>query len=189
MELPGQEEERQPLTDDRIMVSAAFEGSEDIAEARILARQFLQDLREDHGLPVSAWTTGMAELVVSELVTNARKYAPGPVLVTFAQAGDVVEIVVWDTEPGMPVIRAADPQRVGQHGLEIVLAVCQSFEVHREPVGKRVVAEIALGDDPVGDLAGPQRSGSQAHRAGGGAAPPLGPGQTAGHQGDRRPHD
>jgi hypothetical protein len=53
----------------------------------------------------------------------------------------------------MPVILAADPQRVGQHGLEIVTALCQSFEMHREPVGKRVVAAIALADDPVGDLA------------------------------------
>jgi hypothetical protein len=45
MDLPGQDEDRQPLTDDRITVSAAFEGSEKIATARILARQFLLDLR------------------------------------------------------------------------------------------------------------------------------------------------
>jgi hypothetical protein len=31
-----------------------------------------------HGLPVSERVMGMVQLVVSELVTNARKYAPGP---------------------------------------------------------------------------------------------------------------
>jgi hypothetical protein len=48
------------------------------------------------------------------------------------------------------VAQAADPGRVGQHGLEIVMAVCQDFEVHREPVGKRPVASVMLADDPGG---------------------------------------
>jgi hypothetical protein len=43
---------------------------------------------------------------------------------------------------------------VGQHGLEIVMAVVQSFEVQREPVGKRITARLALLDDPGGDVAG-----------------------------------
>jgi hypothetical protein len=45
---------------------------------------------------------------------------------------------------------------VGQHGLEIVMAVCRSFEMHREPVGKRIVAAVVLADDPVGDEASDQ---------------------------------
>lgn len=97
----------------------------------------------------------MVQLVVSELVTNARKHAPGPFLLTLELSGDIAEISMWDTEPRLPVILAADPQRVGLLALEIVTAVCQSFEVHREPAGKRVVAAIALADDPVGDLASP----------------------------------
>jgi hypothetical protein len=56
----------------------------------------------------------------------------------------------------LPVARAADPGRVGAHGLEIVVAVSQSFEVHREPVGKRTVAAVMLADDPDGDVAGHQ---------------------------------
>jgi hypothetical protein len=43
---------------------------------------------------------------------------------------------------------------VGQHGLEIVMAVAQGFEVQREPVGKRITVRIALLDDPGGSLAG-----------------------------------
>ncbi|MEE1764728.1 ATP-binding protein, partial [Streptomyces sp. SP17KL33] len=38
----------------------------------------------------------------------------------------------------------ADTGRVGQHGLEIVMAVAQGFEARQEPVGKRITARIAL---------------------------------------------
>ncbi|MEV7004504.1 ATP-binding protein [Streptomyces sp. NPDC093982] len=138
-----------------MLVSAAFEGCEEIAEARAVARLCLEDLQGDHAVPVSDWAVDMVQLVVSELVTNAEKYAPGPYLLTFEVLhGDVVEISVWDTDTRMPVILAEDPQRVGQNRLEIVTAVCQSFEVHREPVGKRVVVAIPLADAPVGDMAG-----------------------------------
>ncbi|CAL9662100.1 hypothetical protein SUDANB126_07054 [Streptomyces sp. enrichment culture] len=57
---------------------------------------------------------------------------------------------MWDSDPVLPVARAADAGRVGQHGLEIVMAVCQIFEARREPVGKRITAGIALLDDPGG---------------------------------------
>ncbi|MGQ5637807.1 MULTISPECIES: ATP-binding protein [unclassified Streptomyces] len=142
------------------MVSAAFEGSfgggEDIAEARDLARSFLADMQAVHGVPVSDRVIGMVQLVVSELVTNARKYAPGPCLLTLAIREGGVEVTMWDSEPCLPVARPADPGRVGQHGLEIVMAVCRSFEMHREPVGKRIVAAVALADDSVGDEASDQ---------------------------------
>ncbi|MFB8077372.1 hypothetical protein [Streptomyces sp. NPDC056013] len=66
------------LTDEVVSVSGLFEGSEDIAVARDLAGDFLADARAVHGLTVSETARGAVELVVSELVTNARKYAPGP---------------------------------------------------------------------------------------------------------------
>lgn len=97
------------------------------------------------------------QLVVSELVTNARKYAPGPcLLLTLEVEEGAVQVSVWDSSTTLPSVLAADPERIGQHGLEIVMAVCQSFEIHREPVGKRVVATITLGNDPIGDMAGHQ---------------------------------
>ncbi|MFD3826838.1 ATP-binding protein [Streptomyces sp. NPDC058625] len=125
-----------------------------IAEARHRARDFLARVQAEHGLPVSARAMDLTQLVVSELVTNARKYAPGPVLMELRISGAVVEVVVWDSDPILPVARAADAGRVGQHGLEIVMAVAQGFEVQREPVGKRVTARIALPDDPGGDVTG-----------------------------------
>ncbi|MFF4492007.1 ATP-binding protein [Streptomyces sp. NPDC001544] len=125
-----------------------------IAEAREAAARFLARVQAEHGLAVSARATDLTRLVVSELVTNARKYAPGPVLMELAIAGGLVEVTVWDGDPALPVARAADPGRVGQHGLEIVMAVTQGFEVVREPVGKRITARIALPDAPDDGIAG-----------------------------------
>jgi anti-sigma regulatory factor (Ser/Thr protein kinase) len=129
--------------------AAALEGDFScIAQARDLVADFLSSVRADHGLPVSAQAMDMTQLVVSELVTNARKYAPGPALLELRVAGARVEVTVWDSDPSLPVARAAEPGRVGQHGLEIVMAVAQSFEAHREPVGKRITAGIALSEAP-----------------------------------------
>ncbi|MET7683404.1 ATP-binding protein [Streptomyces sp. NPDC005423] len=125
-----------------------------IAQARHLAADFLTRVQTEHGLPVSQRAMDLTRLVVSELVTNARKYAPGPVLMDLGIVGDMVEVAVWDSDTALPVGRAADAGRVGQHGLEIVMAVVQGFEVQREPVGKRITARIALLDDPDGDIAG-----------------------------------
>ncbi|MFI8303871.1 ATP-binding protein [Streptomyces sp. NPDC085927] len=127
-----------------------------IARARHLATDFLTRMRAEHGLRVSQRALDLTQLVVSELVTNARKYAPGPVLMDLRIAGGMVEVVVWDSEPLLPMARATDAERVGQHGLEIVMAVVQSLAVQREPVGKRVTARIALLDDPVGSIAEPE---------------------------------
>ncbi|WP_425276258.1 ATP-binding protein [Streptomyces carpinensis] len=137
-----------------IRAAAALHGDGTcIAEARRLAVGFLTRVRAEHALPVSDRAMDLTQLVVSELVTNARKYASGPILMDLLVAGDgdAVEVAVWDSDPVLPVARAADPGRVGQHGLEIVMAVVQGFEVRREPVGKRVIARVALVGDPVGD--------------------------------------
>ncbi|MFH8805419.1 ATP-binding protein [Streptomyces sp. NPDC017936] len=138
-----------------LQTTVALEGEgADIARARHLAADFLIRVQAEHGLPVSRRAVDLTQLVVSELVTNARKYAPGPVLLDLRIVGDTVEVVVWDSDPVLPIARAADAGRVGQHGLEIVMAVAQGFEAQREPVGKRITARIALLDDPGGDITG-----------------------------------
>ncbi|MFF4845747.1 ATP-binding protein [Streptomyces collinus] len=150
MDTPGQNES-QPLADRSIAVSATFQGSKDIAAARELARVFLADVRMVHGTAVSARAEGMVQLVVSELVTNAGKYATGPCLLTMEVTEGAVEVTVWDNEPCLPVAHTSEPGRVGQHGLEIVVAVSRSIEMHREPVGKRITATVLLTDDVAGD--------------------------------------
>ncbi|MCX5425724.1 ATP-binding protein [Streptomyces sp. NBC_00078] len=135
-------------------VTVALDGAAGcIAGSRARATDFLTRARSAYGLPVSARAMDLAQLVVSELVTNALKYAPGPVLLHLRITGGALEIAVWDTEPTLPSAETADAGRVGQHGLEIVMAVVQRFESHREPGGKRITARLALFEGPL-DRAG-----------------------------------
>lgn len=123
------------------------EGDSSIAEARHLALDFLSRARADQGVDVSARAMDLTQLVVSELVTNARKYAPGPMLMELCIMDSTVAVTVHDSARARPVARPEDPHRIGGHGLEIVKAVAQNFHVHLEPAGKRVTAHIALTDE------------------------------------------
>jgi anti-sigma regulatory factor (Ser/Thr protein kinase) len=91
---------------------------------------------------------GTTQLVVSELVTNALKYAPGPVVMELRSTGARVEVVVGDSNPTLPSAQPTDPDRVGGHGLEIVRAVAQGLHIQRLRVGKRITALIALTATP-----------------------------------------
>ncbi|MGW7230236.1 ATP-binding protein [Streptomyces cyaneofuscatus] len=152
----GTEQDRRTVGTGNVLGSAAYDmDSGEIARARAFVRDFLTDARSLHGMPVSERAMDVTQLVVSELATNVCKYAPGPCLLDLEAGDGMLTITMWDTGSVLPTSRQADPTRTGQHGLEIVLAVCESFEVRREPVGKRVRVEISLLDGPRGDAAGP----------------------------------
>lgn len=145
--VPGADGVALHVDDAPLSAVAALDGSGAcIARARHLAAGFLTRIRAEHGVVVSQRAVEITQLVVSELVTNAQKYAAGPILLDLRIAGDLVEVQVWDSDPVLPVARAADAGRVGQHGLEIVMALCEGFEAQREPVGKRLTARLALTD-------------------------------------------
>lgn len=129
-----------------IACSAAYAGSEPIAAARHLARRFLADVQDVHHLPVSDRALDLVELVVSELVTNTRKYAPGPSRLDLEVRDGCVEVAVWDSNPNPPALLPPDPLRIGQQGLAIVMSVARTFGIEREPGGKRITAAIALTD-------------------------------------------
>lgn len=148
MDLVVEGEGQRSLDGTPISVAAASEGNEEIAAARELARSFLADVQAVHGLPVSGRAVAMVQLVVRELVTNTHKYAPCPYLLTLGVEDGSVQVSVWDSSPVLPAIMQRDPGRVGQHGLEIVTAVCRSFTIDRKPVGKRITAAVVLADDP-----------------------------------------
>ncbi|MDO0929235.1 ATP-binding protein [Streptomyces sp. TG1A-8] len=88
-----------------------------------------------------------AQLVVSELVTNAVKHAPGPLGLRLEVSPDAValRITVTDTSTQAPRQRPPDPRRVGGHGLHLVNLLCDGLEVTPLPHGKRVTATVALG--------------------------------------------
>ncbi|MGW2304822.1 ATP-binding protein [Streptomyces sp. NPDC001809] len=119
-----------------------------IAAARRHVTAFLDRARTEHRLAVSQRTRDLAQLIVSELVTNAHKYAPGPVLMELRISAGWMDIVVWDSDPAIPAARAADPGRVGQHGMEIIKAVAENLFIEQESVGKRITARLALTESP-----------------------------------------
>ncbi|MFE2537658.1 ATP-binding protein [Streptomyces sp. NPDC059371] len=115
-----------------------------IAQARHLAAAFLTKVRDDYGIPVASAAVEIAQLIVSELVTNARKYAPGPALLHLRITGPVLRVELWDSNPVLPAAKAPDPERIGQHGLEIVTALARTVTVEQTPVGKRITADLLL---------------------------------------------
>ncbi len=123
--------------------AAAFDGRPGTAAvARDFASAFLACAASEHGMPVDDRATGAVLLVVSELITNAGKYAPGPFLLELELDGANARVTVWDTDPVLPAPREADPLRIGQHGLEIVRALSLSLDIDQRAGGKRISALI-----------------------------------------------
>nr|WP_145489691.1 MULTISPECIES: ATP-binding protein [Streptomyces] len=87
-----------------------------------------------------------AQLVVSELVTNAEKHAPGPYALSLElrPGGHALRICVTDTSTSPPHPRPPDPGRVGGHGLHLVTMLSRDLEVTMLPEGKRVTATVPL---------------------------------------------
>lgn len=128
---------------------AAFDGgSASIAAARDFCGDFLHAMNLDGRAPVPDGAQGRLlgdmQLVVSELVTNACKYAPGPIALALEIRWPLLEISLWDSGSELPSIGTTGPALVGRHGLEIVLAVCHDVDVRPEPVGKRITATLDL---------------------------------------------
>ncbi|MEU0743355.1 ATP-binding protein [Streptomyces sp. NPDC006134] len=115
-----------------------------VADARHWAVQHLAGSHDGRRRPLPPRAVEAAQLVVSELVTNAIKYGSGPVELSLAVADDCLSVTVRDGDTTLPTPRPTDPSRVGQHGLEIVAALSRKIDIAREPSGKRVTAHIAL---------------------------------------------
>ncbi|MEV1025930.1 ATP-binding protein [Streptomyces sp. NPDC050264] len=115
-----------------------------IAQARQAAAHFLAQAREQHQVTVAARAVENTQLIVSELVTNAVKYAPGPGLLQLRISEGTVQVEVWDSDPVLPAALAANPERVGQHGLEIVTILAHSLTMQPTVVGKRITAALHL---------------------------------------------
>jgi anti-sigma regulatory factor (Ser/Thr protein kinase) len=134
--------------------SVAFDGHPSmIAAARDFAGAFLDRARE-RGAAVDGRQREALRLVVSELVTNVVRYAPGPCRLTLELNRDTVEVAVADTSPARPAAQSREPGRVGQHGLEIVLALCRSVRTQPVSTGKVVHASLAVGAAGGGRSAG-----------------------------------
>ncbi|MEV8588730.1 ATP-binding protein [Streptomyces sp. NPDC051180] len=144
---------REPI----LSAGASYDGAD--AGAIAAARAFAGDFLAAPGArpaPVSRDHVDLAKLVVSELVTNAVRHAPGPFRLVLELGRDHLDISVIDGVAAAPVPRGHDPRRIGQHGVEIVIAVCESVTVEPHPAGKQVRARLALAPADAGQgTAGP----------------------------------
>jgi anti-sigma regulatory factor (Ser/Thr protein kinase) len=122
-------------------------GSVTAAQAREAALAFLTEVDDGHA-PLPDRTRDDVELVVSELVTNALRHAPGAcgLQVEMGPDGHAVRVAVWDTSADAPVAQPHNGGRIGGHGLEIVQAVSRAMTVASRTAGrgKEVTAEIEI---------------------------------------------
>lgn len=116
-----------------------------VRAAREGTRRFLRDLAHD-GPGLREETQQDAVLVVSELVSNACRHAPGRCRLTVAVGERTVDIAVEDTSHLPPTPRTPDPTG---YGLRVVTALARSFQVEHTRSGKIVYATV------VDQLAGP----------------------------------
>ncbi|MFP8962216.1 ATP-binding protein [Streptomyces nanhaiensis] len=120
---------------------ADFDGhSGTIAQARDAADAFLTKLAGTEP-PAGERSHDDVLLVVSELVTNAVRHAPGPLTLCLAFAEGRVQVTVRDSDPAPPRPRQADLNSGGGgFGWSIVERIADRLSVHPMPDGKEVHA-------------------------------------------------
>ncbi|WP_086824839.1 ATP-binding protein [Streptomyces sp. NRRL B-24572] len=114
-------------------------------ESAAVARRLVAAVLACWGLPE---LTTSAELIVSELVTNAVLHARTcgssvRAVVTRVQ-DDRVQVAVTDLDQRPPVLVQAGPDEEGGRGLALVAALSECWGCEHRHWGKRVWAELAL---------------------------------------------
>ncbi|MGW6521057.1 ATP-binding protein [Streptomyces sp. NPDC054962] len=128
--------------------SAAWDTEDvSIAEARAAVRTLLADA----GHHPDDRPSQDAQLVVTELVANALRHAPGPGDLALEVTPDaaLLHITVRDSSPRPLELRAHDARRVGGHGLYLVTRLCDQLHTIALETGKQIVAQLRL-RPPVG---------------------------------------
>jgi anti-sigma regulatory factor (Ser/Thr protein kinase) len=90
-----------------------------------------------------AATIGSAELIASELVTNAIRHGAPPVILEITCDGETVQVGVSDTSPDLPALRQAGDDDEDGRGLRIVDVLSDSHGVDVLESHKTVWARIA----------------------------------------------
>jgi anti-sigma regulatory factor (Ser/Thr protein kinase) len=108
-----------------------------VRKARVFTGNVLVDAR------VEGSVIELAELLVSELVTNAAVHARGMVRLTVHADAHWVRIEVEDEGRGRPLLRPATQDDVDGLGLEIVDALATDWGTERRAAHKVVWFEIA----------------------------------------------
>jgi hypothetical protein len=112
-------------------------------DAPFAARRFLAGLlgRRPYGNRVNPHD---AQLVVSELATNAVIHAGTPFSVGVRYDGSAVRISVQDWSSMQPIMRESNPDALSGRGLRLIAMVSRAWGIDYGPDGKTVWAELAL---------------------------------------------
>lgn len=96
---------------------------------------------------ISPDTVFIAELLVSELVTNAVLHAESGIELEIRFSGGNVHVSVGDEDTSMPRLTSvSDVQALSGRGLQLVDALATSWGWERTPAGKRVWFELPTDD-------------------------------------------
>jgi anti-sigma regulatory factor (Ser/Thr protein kinase) len=109
------------------------------------ARHFVRDALAELGLS-TAWDT--AELLVSELVTNAVLHARTEFRVEVRVAGDMVRIAVQDASAMIPRPRTYGTDSTTGRGLRLIATIAEAWGVQPEAGGKAVWFEVRADGTP-----------------------------------------
>ena len=85
-----------------------------------------------------------AELLVSELVTNAVVHAQTSLEVSVHVGKTAVRVEVKDDSDALPIARLPRDEAMGGRGLHLVEAIARSWGIERRELGKVVWFELAL---------------------------------------------
>ncbi|MET0143301.1 MAG: ATP-binding protein [Ilumatobacteraceae bacterium] len=97
---------------------------------------------------VDSWGFGAlradAELVVSELITNAIVHAPGSASyeLQLSETPTGLRLAVRDGSTSAPVMRSLDDGRPGGRGLRIISTVATNWGYDVLPAGKRIWVDL-----------------------------------------------
>jgi anti-sigma regulatory factor (Ser/Thr protein kinase) len=105
------------------------------------ARRFASDTMIEQGIEVDVRET--AELLVTELTTNAVIHAHSPIRVSVLPHDHCVRVEVRDDEP-MPLQPPCRPAADAEHGrgLWLVASLASSWGINRNEKGKTVWFEV-----------------------------------------------
>ncbi|MFE6826921.1 ATP-binding protein [Streptomyces sp. NPDC057690] len=121
-----------------------------VASARHQAAEAIQGWEADLGDEV----VHTAELVISELVTNAVRYAgSGQVSMEVRLIEAVLRVEVCDSSPVLPRPDFPDEHSENGRGLFLVAALTDRYGAEPTHTGKRCWAEIALTTGPDHEIA------------------------------------
>ncbi|MEH0638802.1 ATP-binding protein [Streptomyces bottropensis] len=109
------------------------------------ARHWVRDCVEGFGGPLRRHPViQTAELLVSELITNAIRHGAGPPLIRLTWNGRLLRIAVSDYSDRRPRIRATKNTEPGGFGLQLLERLTHRWGVIPHHPGKTVWAELSL---------------------------------------------